>query len=488
MSRNGPGVYSLPAGYEAVTGETATASQHNTPLEDLETDANTARPVVAGGTGATTAAAARSNLGVTAWKSDVSGALTSSGSANAQTLTTNQSLSANADGEKLSFVAGFTNTGAATLNVDGNGAKAIRKLGDIALAPADIIANAHYIVQYDASANSAAGAWLLINPSSTPADARWNFLHNYNGAVNSRGASSGISDDEYGHDRHYALTQANDIDVSTVSAPGDNIGQMMRLDQDNASAQRMGYAQIVQAADTYKLRGQVVTLGGFLRYSNAAAVRYAILEWTGTADSVTSDVVNDWTSGTYTAGTFFNSTTLTVVAVGSTTPSAATITAWSQVGTISSSANNIIVLYWTEGTAAQNSTLDMIWALVQGDVSGSSNMVPHRHVSIDREMCQLFAERLGAGASGRWINTTTAQIGAQFKTEKRSATLTVTTLNTTPQIVEPGVGTKTGSGSAVTLINDTGNGGAYSINGFTGATAGNAALLITDAIHVSCDL
>ena len=64
MARNGSGVYSLPAGYEATSGNTATASQHNTPLEDLETDMNTARPVVAGGTGASTAANARTNLGL----------------------------------------------------------------------------------------------------------------------------------------------------------------------------------------------------------------------------------------------------------------------------------------------------------------------------------------------------------------------------------------------------------------------------------------
>jgi hypothetical protein len=80
MPRNGSGVYSLPAGYTAVTGETATATQHNSPLEDFETDANTARPIVAGGTGATTAAAARDNLlvsGKVATKSTNYTALTS---------------------------------------------------------------------------------------------------------------------------------------------------------------------------------------------------------------------------------------------------------------------------------------------------------------------------------------------------------------------------------------------------------------------------
>ena len=64
MSRNGSGVYSLPAGSIVSTGDTVEPTQHNTPLQDLETDANTARPVVAGGTGATTAGAARTNLGL----------------------------------------------------------------------------------------------------------------------------------------------------------------------------------------------------------------------------------------------------------------------------------------------------------------------------------------------------------------------------------------------------------------------------------------
>jgi len=72
LARNGSGTYSLPVGYEATTGGTATATQHNAPLEDLATDMNTPRPVVAGGTGATNAENARSNLGVTGVISDIS--------------------------------------------------------------------------------------------------------------------------------------------------------------------------------------------------------------------------------------------------------------------------------------------------------------------------------------------------------------------------------------------------------------------------------
>ena len=64
MARNGSGVYSLPGTYEAVTGEQITSLQHNAPLEDLESDANEARPIVAGGTGATSKAAAQTNLDI----------------------------------------------------------------------------------------------------------------------------------------------------------------------------------------------------------------------------------------------------------------------------------------------------------------------------------------------------------------------------------------------------------------------------------------
>lgn len=64
MPRNGSGVFSLPAGLP-VNGETSDATDDlRTPFFDLEADANTPRPVVAGGTGASDAATARANLGV----------------------------------------------------------------------------------------------------------------------------------------------------------------------------------------------------------------------------------------------------------------------------------------------------------------------------------------------------------------------------------------------------------------------------------------
>ncbi len=58
------GVYVLPAIYLAIPGTTIIAAQHNEPLVDLQTANNYARPIVAGGTGASTAATARTELAV----------------------------------------------------------------------------------------------------------------------------------------------------------------------------------------------------------------------------------------------------------------------------------------------------------------------------------------------------------------------------------------------------------------------------------------
>jgi len=52
-------VYSLPPGSTVANGDTSDATDVNSPLGDIATDLNTARPVVAGGTGVTSVAAAQ---------------------------------------------------------------------------------------------------------------------------------------------------------------------------------------------------------------------------------------------------------------------------------------------------------------------------------------------------------------------------------------------------------------------------------------------
>lgn len=100
--------------------------------------------------------------------SDLGGLPTVGGSANAITLTSASTYQSLESGLVIAFKAGSANTAAATLNLDGLGAKAIRRSGDVALAGGEIKANGRYLAMYDAAYNSSAGAWVLMNPEDLP--------------------------------------------------------------------------------------------------------------------------------------------------------------------------------------------------------------------------------------------------------------------------------------------------------------------------------
>jgi len=66
MPRDGSGIYSKAAGTTAVSGQTIESAKYNSQVDDMVADLNAARPIVAGGTGATSVAAAQANLGLIA--------------------------------------------------------------------------------------------------------------------------------------------------------------------------------------------------------------------------------------------------------------------------------------------------------------------------------------------------------------------------------------------------------------------------------------
>lgn len=218
-----------------------------------------------------------------------------------------------------------------------------------------------------------------------------------NGAfwVNQRNVSS-VADDTYCFDRWYALTQTAAIGVGSNASISNAFAHGITLTQSQASAQRFGLAQIIERRDTLDMRGSTVVLSGMLRCSQSTTIRYAILEWTGTADAVTSDVVNSWTNTTFTPGNFFNSTTLTLTAAGSIALTANTAAAIAALtGTVSSSANNVIVIFWTDSAQAQNVTLDLgMLQLEKGSIATNFEQRPY---SLEERLCYRFFWRLVAG-------------------------------------------------------------------------------------------
>ena len=216
-----------------------------------------------------------------------------------------------------------------------------------------------------------------------------NILLNGSGRLQD-GPSGACADDAYGlHNRWYALVQTGSITPSTLSNVADGIPSMIRLTNTTGSAQRIGYAQIVEGLNCRHLRGRQVTLCGKVRRSDGGYVRVAVLEWTGTEDTITaSDVVNNWTSSTYTAGNFFNSTTLTVAGVTGVTTVAATLKDFALTVTVSSSCNNLIVLVWTESTiTATTGTFDILAQLLEG---GAAARHEHRPIQIERDLCARY--------------------------------------------------------------------------------------------------
>jgi len=158
MPRNGSGIYGPPAGTAAVPNTTIESADYNAVVADLSqalTDSvnvlGTA-PFLANqpmggskftGLGAGAAAADSANLGQV--QSDtVAHAIAVGGTADAITATFSPAFVAYAAKMRFRFTAGAANTAAApTINIDGLGAKIIKKLNGAALAIGDIAGSGH---------------------------------------------------------------------------------------------------------------------------------------------------------------------------------------------------------------------------------------------------------------------------------------------------------------------------------------------------------
>lgn len=229
-----------------------------------------------------------------------------------------------------------------------------------------------------------------------------NLLINGGMEINQRAAASN-ADDTFGFDRWNVLTQTGAVAVSQLTLVENGTPFMQRVTQSQASAQRFGIMQMVEAANSQLYRGQAMALSARVRCSASTTLRYAILEWTGAADSVTSDVVNDWTSGTFTAGNFFLASNLTVTATGSTALTANTLTTITALtGTLGSSANNLIAFFWTDSTQAQNVTIDIGKAQLEAGSSATTFEALPYDVVLQR--CHRYYRKI-TYATGGAMNT-----------------------------------------------------------------------------------
>jgi len=100
------------------------------------------------------------------WDKDTNASLSAGGSANAITISANQTLSAYYDGFVIAFEAGATNTGAVTINVDSVGVKSLKKNVTDAMDAGDIVNGQKVIAIYDGTNFQIVSAYIDITQST----------------------------------------------------------------------------------------------------------------------------------------------------------------------------------------------------------------------------------------------------------------------------------------------------------------------------------
>ena len=245
-----------------------------------------------------------------------------------------------------------------------------------------------------------------------------NRLINPDGRTNQRAAAT-AADDAYAWDRWTVLTQTAAVGISSLSDVADGVPSLMRMTQSQATAQRMGYLQVIEGKYCKDMRGANACLSGKVRASAALTVRYAILAWTGTEDTVTSDVVLSWTSTTFAPGGFFLASNVSVVQQGSLALAANTLTNLTAlVGAMPSTLNNAIVMLWTDAAATQNVTLDCRMQLEAASVERPFEVRPY---GADLAMCQRYYQISPALPATWGASTTQPSVVAAFIVPMRVA-------------------------------------------------------------------
>lgn len=204
------------------------------------------------------------------------------------------------------------------------------------------------------------------------------------------------NDDTYQLDRWLLLSDGNDIvDVSqnTANAPTNGL-YAMALDVETIN-KKFGVAQIVEQLNCVDLIGNTVTLSFKAKVSSTTKldnVKCAIVAWSGTADTVTSDIVSAWngegTNPTLIANATYENTPTNL----NVTTSWATYSVSAAIDT--ASAKNIIVLIWSDVT---DTTLgDFLYiADVQLEQGSIPTVFNRRSVQTEMAMCQRYFERIG---------------------------------------------------------------------------------------------
>jgi hypothetical protein len=283
------------------------------------------------------------------------------------------------------------------------------------------------IVNADINASSA----ITLNKLSGNPSFR-NDIINGDFAVAQRGTSftstsSANNDDTYTLDRWYILSDGNDaIDVTQeTSVVPTNELTAIALDVETIN-KKFGIAQIIEQKNCVGLIGNTVTLSFKAKVSATTKldnVKCAIVAWSGTADTVTSDIISAWGAEGTNPTLIANATYENTPANLSVTTSYATYSVSAAVDTAST--KNIIVFIWSDVT---DTTLgDFLYVtdvqLEKGSAATDFEFLP---IDVSLGRCQRYFEFIGgiadAGiASGGTTGDTASSVVIHHMTTMRAS-------------------------------------------------------------------
>ena len=286
--------------------------------------------------------------------------------------------------------------------------------------------------------------------------------------------SSANNDDTYTLDRWYILSDGNDIiDVTQeTSVVPTNQLNAIALDVETIN-KKFGIAQIIEQKNCVGLIGNTVTLSFKAKVSSTTKldnVKCAIVAWSGTADTVTSDIISAWgvegTNPTLIANATYENTPANL----SVTTSYATYSVSAAVDTAST--KNIIVFIWSDVT---DTTLgDFLYVtdvqLEKGSAATDFEFLP---IDVDLTRCQRYFQKIDTSSDNQPYSART-----NSTTETVCVLMLSTSLRASPTLNNPNFAffdsssSQTSSGGSISVTKITNSNSLITIlkSGFTTLT------------------
>ena len=202
--------------------------------------------------------------------------------------------------------------------------------------------------------------------------------------------SGANNDDTYNLDRWYVLSDGNDVvDITQTTTVPTGAKYSIGLDVETVN-KKFGIAQIIENVNCYDAIGGNVTLSFQAKVSATTKldnVKCAIVAWSGTADTVTSDIISAWgvegTNPTLIANATYENTPANL----NVTTSWATYSVTANVDTASTT--NIIVFIWSDVT---DTTLGDFLYITNAQLEVGSTATPFERRLYSQELvnCQRY--------------------------------------------------------------------------------------------------